>query len=118
MALEQDLMAVLETHCPRVHVGTAPHDTAQPYVTWQHVGGDPIVFLDNTVGDKRNAQIQINTWAETPLQAFTLLQAIEASLRAALAWFVAKPLSEPVTGYADGDEVSGYLQTFSITGAR
>jgi len=88
-----------------------------PYVTWQHVGGDPLDYVDNTVAAQRNAQIQVNTWAATPLQAFALLQQIEATLRAELA-FIAQPLSEPVGAYDDADVVSGYIQTYSITGAR
>lgn len=118
MALETDLMSLLQAECPRVHVGGAPVGTQSPYVTWQHVGGDPLDFLDNSVANKRNAQIQINVWHSTPLQAFALLQSIEASLRAATAIFIAKPLSEPVTNYDDAEVASGYLQTFSITGAR
>lgn len=118
MSLETDLMSILLTVCPRVHVGTAPYGTQMPYVTWQHIGGDPLDFLDNTVADKRNAQIQVNTWAGTPLQAFSLIQAIEAALRASVPIFIARPLSEPIGAYGDGDTLPGYLQSYSITGAR
>lgn len=118
MALESVLMARLLTACPRVHIGTAPFDTKLPYVTWQHIGGDPLEWLDNTVADKRNAQIQINTWAATPLQAFQLIQAIEATLRAAMPALIARPLSEPIGAYDDADTASGYLQSFTILGDR
>lgn len=118
MALEADLIAMLLAQCDRVHVGAAPHNTPMPYVTWQHIGGDPLGFLDNTAADKRNAQIQINTWAETPLQAFGLSTQIEAALRASVAKFVATPLSEPIGAYDDADVASGYLQTFTILGDR
>ena len=117
MSIETTLMAALLAKCPRVFVGTAPYGTAMPYVTWQHVGGDPLEYLDNRVATQRNAQIQINTWAATPLQAFSLMQQIEVTLRATPE-FVAKPLSEPVGAHDDADVVSGYLQTYSITGAR
>lgn len=118
MSLETDLMAVLLAVCPRVYGGTAPFGTHAPYITWQHIGGNPIDFLDNTVADKRNAQIQVNTWADTPMQAFALMQAIEAALRAALDKFVARPLSEPVGAYDDSDVAVGYLQSYSVTGNR
>lgn len=118
MALESDLMARLLTVCPRVHIGTAPFDTKLPYVTWQHIGGDPLEWLDNTVADKRNAQIQINTWAATPLQAFQLIQVIEATLRAAMPALIARPLSEPIGAYDDADVASGYLQSYTILGDR
>lgn len=118
MSLETDLMAVLTVLCPRVHIGSAPHNTKTPYVTWQHIGGDPLDFLDNTTADKRNAQIQINVWHATPLQAFNLIQSIEARLRSATAIFIARPLSEPVSNFDDSELSCGYLQTYSITGAR
>lgn len=118
MALEDDLVYVLKSKCPRIHVGAAPFGTAMPYVTWQHIGGDPIDFLDNSVGDKRNAQIQVNTWASTPLQAFSLMQEIEGALRSAVTRFIARPLSQPIGAYDDADEISGYLQSYTITGKR
>lgn len=118
MSLETDLIGVLMAQCPRVFVSAAPYGTPMPYVTWQHIGGDVLDFLDNTAADKRNAQIQINTWAATPMQAFALLQAIEAALRAALDKFVARPLSEPIGAYDDGDVAVGYLQSYSVTGNR
>lgn len=117
MALEADLMAALLAECPRVHVGTAPYGTAMPYVTWQHIGGDPLRYTDNTAADKRQPQIQINTWHETPLQAFALIQRIEARLCASAA-FQAEPMGEPITSYDDADVASGYLQAFTILGDR
>ena len=117
MTIETTLMSTLLAKCPRVYVGAAPFGTAQPYVTWQHIGGDPLAYLDNTVATTRNAQIQINTWAATPLQAFTLIQQIEQALRAEMA-FLATPQFEPIGAYAEVDDISGYLQTYSITGAR
>ena len=118
MSLETDLMTTLRSVCPRVSIGTAPYGTEAPYVTWQHIGGDPLEWLDNTVADKRNAQIQINTWADTPLQAFVLMQAIEAALRAAMPSLIARPLSEPIGAYGDGDSAPGYLQAYTILGDR
>ena len=110
-------MSALLAKCPRVFVGAAPFGTAMPYITWQHIGGDPLTYLDNTAATTRNAQIQINTWAATPLQAFTLMQQIEQALRAEMA-FLAEPLSEPIGAYTEVDDISGYLQTYSVTGAR
>ena len=117
MALETDLVLVLQSICPRVIVGVAPVDTIQPYITWQHAGGPSLRYMDNTAVDKRKPEIQVNAWASTPLQAFTLMQQVEAALCAATA-FTAVPLSEPVGAYDDADIASGYLQTFSILGDR
>ena len=117
MALEADLIAELKALCPRVFVGTAPYGTATPYITWQHIGGQPLRYVDNAPADKRWPEIQINTWTDTPMQAFALSQQIEARLCAATA-FDAEPVSEPIGAYDDADIASGYLQTFKILGAR
>lgn len=117
MALESDLIVELKALCPRVHIGTAPYGTAMPYVTWQHIGGDPLRYVDNTPADKRRPEIQINTWAATPMQAFALIQQIEERLCAATA-FQADPIGEPIGAYDDADIASGYLQTFKILGVR
>lgn len=117
MALESDVMAVLLTCCPRVHVGTAPASTVRPYVTWQHVGGESLRYVDNTAAAQRKPDIQVNTWGATPMQAFALIQQIEEALCAAAA-FAAKPHGEPVGAYDDADVSSGYLQTFAILGSR
>lgn len=54
--LEIDLQAVLKTVCLQVVMGVAPSGTKTPYITWQHIGGDPLVFLDNTQADKREQE--------------------------------------------------------------
>lgn len=117
MALENDLMAELQAECPRVFVGTAPYGTAQPYVTWQHIGGKSLRYVDNTAADKRKPLIQLNTWAATPLQAMELIRRIEERLCAS-DLFTAQPQGEPIGAYDDADVASGYLQTYSILGAR
>lgn len=116
--LEIDLQAVLKTVCPQVFMRVAPSGTKGRYITWQHLGGDPIIFLDNSQGDKRNAQIQVNAYDGTGLDALRLLQAAQAAMLAATDKFAASPLSEPITALDDADDVPGYLQSYSITGKR
>ena len=117
MALETDLMALLRAECPRVHVGTAPYGTQQPYVTWQHIGGESLRYTDNTPADKRQPLIQLNVWDTPALAAFELIQRIVERLCLAEA-FQAKPLGEPILAYDDADIATGYLLTFSILGDR
>lgn len=117
MSLESDLMAVLKAHCPRVIVGTAPYDTEQPYVTWQHIGGDPLRYLDNSAPGERNALIQVNTWGSTAMSAHALSLVLEEALCKAMS-FQAEAHGQPILSFDDADIASGYLQTFSITGAR
>lgn len=118
MTLEADFITVLLAQCPRTFPGVAPFGTSTPYVTWQHIGGQSLRFLDGTAGDKRNAYIQITVWAATSLQAITLARAIEDALCAATAVLLAEPQGEPVDAFDDGDELRGTVQSFSIWGAR
>ncbi|MDB5847334.1 MAG: hypothetical protein JWP29_1086 [Rhodoferax sp.] len=117
MTLELELIAALQSQCPRVLPVVAPYSTPTPYVTWQHVGGRPLRYLDNSAADKRNAYIQVNVWADTSLQAITLARAIEDAL---CAWpgLIAVPQGETVDAYDEGDERKGTVQTFSVWGAR
>ena len=115
--LEHDLIAALETQCPRVHIGTAPYDTQQPYVTWQHIGGDPLRYTDSEPAAQRNALVQVNAWAATNMEALVLMLGIQEALCGAPE-FQASPHGEPIGAYDDGDIAKGYLQTYSITGAR
>ena len=117
MALETDLMALLRAECPRVHVGTAPYGTQQPYVTWQHIGGESLRYTDNTAADKRQPLIQLNVWDTPALSAFALIQRIVERLCLAEA-FQVEPLGEPILAHDDADIATGYLLTFSILGDR
>ena len=124
MALEDELIARIRTQCPRVYSPTAVYGTARPYITWQHIGGTALRFLDNSAPDMRNAFIQVNAWADTKKAAFDLLRAIEVQLCATGAGFNATPTEEPSDAYVEGDEgqspgeLKGALQTFKVWGAR
>jgi len=118
MQLEDELVALMKVHCPRVYPSSAPASTPTPYVVWQHIGGTPFRFFDNTAGDKRNANIQVNVWHTNVKAAFTLIRAIEDGLCAAVDKLTVQPLSEPIDGFDDSNELQGALQSFSIWGPR
>lgn len=117
MSLETDLSAALLAECPRTFPKEAPHGTALPYVVWEHIGGQSLRFLDNTAPDKRNAFIQITAWAQTAKGAMDLLRAIEERVCTSTAFYCTAQ-GEPTPAYDDGDVLDGYLQSFSIWGAR
>ncbi|MDR2297848.1 MAG: DUF3168 domain-containing protein [Comamonas sp.] len=117
MSIETDLMAELLAECPRVIVGTSPYGVEMPCVTWQHIGGDSLRYLDNTPLDQRKPLIQINTWDDTPLKAMALIRRIEDRLCAADA-FTVQPQGEPIVAHDDAEVTSGYQQTYSILGDR
>lgn len=110
-------MSLLKVDCPRVYPDFAPVDTSRPYVTYQHIGGRPLRWLDGSASDKRHSIVQINVWASTKSAALTLARAIETRLTGASA-FNAKPESEPI-GQAEPDfEMYGTIQDFSIISLR
>lgn len=118
MLLELELEAILKAQCPRVFPTTAPAGTATPYVVWQHIGGTPLRFFDNTAGDKRNAFIQVNVWHTRTDSAFALIRAIEDALCAATDKLTVNPQGEPIDGFDDTNELRGALQSYSIWGSR
>lgn len=125
MALEDELIRRIKLRCVRVYSPTATFNTPRPYVTWQHIGGQAVRYLDNTAPDKRNAFIQVNTWDTSKKAAFDLLRAIEEELCAVTdGSFVAVPQEEPSDAYIDGNEgqqpgqLCGALQTFKVWGSR
>jgi len=115
--MESDLVALLKTLCPRVFPDVAPYETPTPYVTFQHIGGEPLRYVENTPTGIRHTMVQINVWSATRAEALTLIRAIEEALCASTA-FTARPDSEPI-GDVDGDtDRRGCLQDFSIWGPR
>ena len=117
MSLEADVTTTLLTQCPRVFPGTAPVATARPFVTWDHVGGDPLRYVDGTAADKRMANLQITVWADRKAEGMALMLAIETALCSAGAY-----TASPVGGFAGGFEHDAdlyrHLQEFQILGAR
>jgi hypothetical protein len=112
MSFESDLYAVLNAVAPNgVFPDFAPVETPRPYVTWQQIGGPMLNPLGGEASGLRSVEMQINTWADTRLQAMTLIRAIESAMRAAAA-FNAVPLSEPVNDFDAEIPVYGSLQSF------
>lgn len=126
MALEEELSTRIKQHCSRVFTPAAPFSTTRPYVTWQHVGGDAIRFMDNSAPSQRMAFIQVNTWATSKKGAFDLLRNIEEELcKVTDGAFIARTMEEPSDAYIQGVEeqepsADGYgaLQTFRVWGLR
>lgn len=119
MSLETDVVAVLQGQCPRVHPVTASVNEARPFVTWQHLGGDPLRYVDGAAAAQRQALLQVNVWAEGHAQALALMLAIETALCGA-ATFVCNPLSAPRGAFGDAVEppLYGLLQEFMVLGTR
>ena len=119
MSMEADLTALLQTVCTRVYPDVAPPGTALPYATYQHIGGESLVFLDSSAPDKRNTVVQINVWSARRAEALTLARQVEDALRAAPA-FTVRALGEPLGQFEPDPQQNlyGTLQRFSIWAAR
>lgn len=113
MTFESDLVVLLGGIAPgAVFPDFAPVATARPYITFQGLGGQVLNPLCNEIPGKRNAEMQINVWADTRAQALSLIRSIEDAMRLATA-FIARPSSAPVSDFDADTRVYGCLQTFS-----
>lgn len=117
MSLESDLVTLLKTLCPRVFPDVAPTDTQRPYITWQQIGGDAPVYVEGATPNRRNAQVQINAWADTRAQANALSLQIEAALVAATG-MQAQPQGALIAAHDEDTDLRGAQQDFSIWALR
>lgn len=95
MSFEADLTAVLKTLCAQTFPDEAPAATLPPFVTYQHIGGRPLRFADNSAASLRHTSLQLTIWAPTRAESLSLIRAIEEALCAATA-FIARPVTEPL----------------------
>lgn len=117
MTLEEQLTALLRTVCPRVYCDFAPTDTARPYLTFQQIGGESPTFIDNTVPSKENAEVQVNVWSDSRLEAKATIKQIETALIEATA-VQARPVSASRSDFDADMKRYGATQDFSIWADR
>lgn len=118
MSVETDLVAVLQTVCVTTYPDFAPTLAQAPWVTWQHIGGRPLRYLDGSAADLRNSVVQVNAWHTSRGAALALIRQIEDALCAPSAPFVARPEGEPVSHAEPELLLYGCQQDFSIHGPR
>ena len=119
MSLETAVVAVLQAQCPRVYPSSAPLDTPRPFVTWEHIGGDPLRYVEGTAAAQRMALLQVNVWASTKVQALSLGLAIEDALCIAAGLSVS-PNAALQGRFEDSVEppLYGTVQDFTVLGTR
>lgn len=115
--MEASLFTLLKAICPRTYPDFAPTSTVRPYVTFQKIGGQAINYTGGEIPTERNADVQINVWSDTRLQADTLIQQIEDALRSATA-FTARPNAAPMTDFDADMQVYACLQDYSIWASK
>lgn len=118
MTVEADIFNLLKGMVAnRCYPDEAPEGVARPYITYQQVGGRPLVYLERAVPSKKNGRFQISVWADTRSASASLGLQVEAALITATA-FQAEAIGAPL---ATKDEDTGYrgsLQDFSIWSDR
>lgn len=117
MSLETDVVTAVQAQCPRVYPSEAPLATPRPFVTWDHLGGDPLRYMDGTAADKRMAQLQLTVWSDTKAEAVALMLAIEGAMCTA-AGFTASPVGALQGGFEHEAALFRSFQEFSVLGTR
>jgi hypothetical protein len=117
MSMESDLVTLLKLQCVRTFPDFAPINTVRPYITYHHVGGRSLRWLDKTAADKRQSLVQINVWADTRSAALVLARAIEDAMCASAA-FSAMPVEEPIATAEPDFNRYGTIQDFQIIALR
>ena len=115
--IEQKITALLRTICPRAYTDFAPVETQRPYVTYQQIGGETMDFIDNSLPNKENADIQINVWADTRIEAKSLIKRIEEAMLASTE-LQASASAAAVSDYDADIPVYGSRQDFSVWADR
>jgi hypothetical protein len=113
MALEAKLATVLQGVCPRSFPDFAPTETARPYITFQQIGGDVVNPLAREVPNVENAEMQINVWSNTRLEAKTLIKQVESAL-ILTTQFTCKPRAAAASDFDSDIPVYCSRQDFTI----
>lgn len=114
MTLEEHLKIVIDKFV-MVYPDVAPMNAALPYCTYQLIGGRPVVFVDNTIPDKKHAYVQMNVFAKSAIEASNFIAQIERELLAS-SRLQASPINNAQSVISDDPEakIKGRMQDFSI----
>ncbi|MGQ3051103.1 MAG: DUF3168 domain-containing protein [Roseateles sp.] len=115
--MEAALTTLLAAVCPRVYPDVAPPGAAAPYITYQHIGGTPLRYVEGSASNLRHSMVQINSWAATRAEALAIARGVEDALSTA-GTLTARPDSEPIGDVDDTTDRRSCLQDFSIWSAR
>lgn len=100
----------------RAYTDVAPSGVALPFIVYQQVGGNGLVYAEGDLPNRENARMQIACWAKTRLQAIGLAQQIEALMCASE--LQAIPLGARVSIYEEDTLRYGSRQDFSTFALR
>ena len=95
----------------------APLSTVRPYITYVQIGGEALIYTDNTLPDGKHGRFQVNVWGDTRSSVSALMLQVEAIMIQATA-FQARPVSAPSSDYDHDMQVYGSMQDFNIFSVR
>ena len=112
MTVEADLYTLLGALVSgRAYPDVAPTGTALPWITYQQVGGESVVFMESTLASKRNGRFQISVWATTRLESIALIRQAESAIVTNLK---ALPQGGAFADYEPETALYGARQFFSL----
>lgn len=120
MSLETDLVTLLQAQCPRVFPSGAPVNTTRPFVTWEHIGGDPLRYIEGTAATQKLAILGISVFSSSKSEAMSLAAAIETAICTSTAFSGRPSNGLPRGDHSDDVEPAIYwtTQEFEVLGAR
>lgn len=118
MSVESDIYDALQGLVSgRCYPDEAPSGVALPYIVYQQVGGEALLYLENVLPSKKNGRIQVAVWATTRSQAASVSLAAEAAMVASTD-FQASPLGASVADIDAQTDYRGMRQDFSVWSDR
>lgn len=117
MSIETQLVTLLKPLCPRVRPLVGEEGLQTPYIVYQVIGGESINAMDNSLPGQRRVLMQVTVWSPIAIDSLALIQAVEATLRAATV-FTAQPGGEAVPTHEPLTGLYGQIQRFRILGNR
>ena len=114
--MEAALVTLLKTLCPRVHPDAAPK-LSVAWITYQHIGGNPLRYVDGAAASIRHSMVQIDAWATSKAVAVAMIRQIEDALCADL-FINSTPITESQSQLSEDAKYFGMSQDFHIWFAR
>jgi hypothetical protein len=101
----------------RVYPDVAPDTPVLPYIVYQQVGGEGLVFLEGTLPDHEGCRIQLATWGTRRLDVTALAKLAEEALIDAPD-LQTEPLGGRVSDHEPETKRYGARQDFMVWAAR
>ena len=101
----------------RAYPDVAPENPTLPYIVYQQVGGEGLVYLEGTLPDREGCRIQVATWGERRLEVTALAKLAEKALIDALD-LQTEPLGGRMSDHEPGTQRYGARQDFMVWALR